>query len=472
MVNYITESATNSAINENLFAKLADDSFNKDSKGFLRPLKSLAWIEDHTGNEMGLAETLSPGVVFSLAYARVYDQLMQVNDVVIHNDSFVSITMGGICTCPGGVNHNVGVVASTEADVDTDNNPTPTLACYGGTAVYDNTLDSTTFAGNMVRCKTPTITVPMAEYTFDGVVRAKIDVEIETLMVLPGMGHVRECTNEGTQYLTHTKRREEHDYNCNDFATYASLNTASEIDVAKEIKTIFDLSKQFTLKYRFFQYDGAEFPEHGDVKYTCDRVHLNTFILDQDTADPYAAGGAATLAKFPFLCHATECPAFPIIECDDKCPDKQVCIKNMYKGKVTSQYLFRASSSDLDRAISYITDRVQSSLTNHNFSAIKAYSHVANSDGQYDKICWPNWSYQPATVNNERTQYLLDGIQNYQDYDCNQDESLVAGETNRKYCEIWDETYKVCEFCYPGYKLFSSGACYDVTIIDTNDAEY
>jgi hypothetical protein len=280
----------------------------------------------------------------------------------------------------------------------------------------------------------------MVEYKYHGRLRAQISVEIKTLSQIENRGPKRDCPNEATEYLTHTKRREEYDYDCSQHATYDTTNLAA----AQEIKKIYDMPKMFTLRYNYFHFDETDVGHNSGVEYVCKRVHLNLFILDQDTDDPYAEGGSATLAQFPFLCHAKTCPTFQDIECGEKCVDKQVCIKNMYKGKVTSEYIFNMEGDTLEQTEQWIESRIESSFTNHNYSGVN--KQTLNADGTVSMTCWPNWSYDANNTTPVDNKYYMNGLQyNNGELICDVDRSVSEGlNQNVQLCEVYDENAQTC----------------------------
>jgi len=193
---------------------------------------------------------------------------------------------------------------------------------------------------------------------------------------------------------------------------------------------------------------------------------LNLFILDQDTDDPYTEGGSATLAKFPFLCHAKTCPTFQDIECGEKCVDKQVCIKNMYKGKVTSEYIFNMDADTLEQTEKWIEDRIQSSLSNHNYTGVN--HQTLNSDGSKTMTCWPNWLHSTdGIIDDTDNMYMLNGMK-FKDASitCDVDRSATQSKPKAKMCEVYDDTADECRVCYQGYVLYNNGYCYGIIADD------
>lgn len=467
MVEYVEADGKDTG--NNLFAWLETPANLYDDKQKLKPVRTDTWVFEGEENRMGFEETLSPGPLFSLAYARVHDKISNPTDRQYVNQNWINQTIGGTCRCANSqTTYNVGVITDATKGNDASLYDSTELACYGTTderSAVGTITDPAHQNQAGVTCHDDSIIVPIVEYKFHGKLRAQIDVEISTLNQIEDRGTKRDCANEASEYLTHTKRREEYDYDCSQHSTYDTTNLAAAV----EIKKIYDMPKMFKLRYKFFHFDETDVGKDAETEYVCKRVHLNLFILDQDTDDPYAEGGSATLAKFPFLCHAKTCPTFQDIECGEKCVDKQVCIKNMYKGKVTSEYIFSMDGDTLEQTEQWIEDRIQSSLTNHNYSGVN--HQTLNADGSVNMTCWPNWNFSnDGVIDDVDSTHYMNGMK-FKDpsITCDVDRSVTESKPKAKFCEVYNDTTDNCELCYQGYTLYNNGYCYG---IDSNDPYY
>jgi len=451
---------------DNLFHWLEQPSNLYDDKQQLKPVRTDTWTTANDENRMGFEETLSPGTLFSLAYARVYDKISSPADRQFVNQDWINQNIGGTCRCAmTQMTYNVGVITDATKGNDANLYDENDLACYGTTDERSAVGTITEVAHQNkagVQCHSDSITVPMVDYKYKGMLRARINVEISTLSQLEDRGSKRDCVNEAVEYLQHTKRREDYDYDSSQFATYDTTNLAA----SSELKKIYDMPKLFKLRYKFFHFDETDVGKDAETEYVCKRVHLNLFILDQDTDEPYAEGGSATLAKFPFLCHAKTCPTFQDIECGEKCVDKQVCIKNMYKGKVTSEYIFALDGETLEQTEMWIEDRIRSSVSNHNYTGVN--SQTLNSDGSVSKTCWPNWLFSnDGIINDTNDMYYLNGMK-FKDptLTCDIDRASTQSKPKAKMCEVYDDSADECQLCYEGYTLYNNGYCHGLNSED------
>jgi len=424
---------------DNLFQKLDNYRYETGPQiGDLKPLKEQVWTESITQNEMGLRESLSPGELFSLAWAR-WDHTRTENTRTLYEVTEVSKTRGGICVCPDSNRYEVGEIIS-------GNTGTGYLKCVDGMAevknddgtdrmsLLDDSPAGKPFSSYGVTCFVTQ--VPMVTYKYKDVRRAQIDVKWTTSVQMNTKGDGRDCDNESAEYLTHKKRREEKDYDCNNYTEYPSISPG-----IKSLKENWDLSKEFKIVYRFFNWLGVEIlaGETGPVmfEYQCDRIHLNAFILDNDGEHgPYEADGASSFKKFPFLCHAKVCPQWPDVTCKDNCYDEELCIHNMYNGISTANYMFAMTTDQINRAYAQLLDKAQNRVYELKFNGVKKF------DDAGEPVC--NLDFETGNT-------LVKGLKT-----CESTQSTDSPW--KKFCQIADSS-NTCDVCYQGYTRLSNKTC-------------
>jgi len=453
-IKYLEDNADFNTL-DNLFQKLDNYRYENGAQiGDLKPLKEQVWTESITQNEMGLRESLSPGELFSLAWAR-WDHTRTENSRRLYPDTEVSKKRGGICVCPDSKRYEVGEIMNGEVE-------TGYLKCDDGIAEIknDNGTDRMTltddtgtlglpFASYGVTCFVTQ--VPMVSYKYKDVRRAQIDVKWVTSVEMNKKGDGRNCDNESAEYLTHKKRREEKDYDCNKYTDYPSISSG-----IKSLKENWDLSKEFKIVYRFFNYLGVEILGGNDTpvmfEYQCDRIHLNAFILDNDgDVGPYESEGASSFKKFPFLCHAKVCPGWPVVTCKDNCYDEELCIHNMYNGISTANYMFAMTDDQIDRAYSHLIEKAQNRVYELKFNGVKKF------DDAGEPIC--NLDFETGNIE-------VKGLKT-----CESNQSTDSPW--KKFCEIADSSNSGCDVCYEGYARLANKTCFggneDQPRLCTND---
>merc|ERR1711970_1119314 len=114
----------------------------------------------------------------------------------------------------------------------------------------------------------------------------------------------------------------------------------------------------------------------------------------------------------------------------------------------------------------WIEDRIQSSLSNHNYTGVN--KQTLNADGSVTMTCWPNWSHSTdGIIDDVDSMYYLNGMK-FKDptITCDVDRSVTHSKPKAKMCEVYDDTADECLLCYQGYMLYTNGYCYGLIADD------